>query len=303
MKNIFGFVLVVAFVGCLSFVGYKAIKYYKEPVPQAINIRTVLEKEMGGLKDGISGTENSRSVLENVAEDSVELDEIDNNIIDENIAISGVDEMIDSDVGYSGEIVDSGFQSTLPEELNLSAVFYAQAPFGNWDYPWEEACEEASVLLAANAYYGHNWTASQFNDEILKLVDWEVETFGDYVHTTVAQTSQILTEYLRLSVKVHENPSYDDIRSIIANGHLIVAPFAGKLLYNPFYKNGGPVYHMMLIKGYKNGDKIITHDVGTRRGEDYVYKWGVLDNALHDYDEPIESGAQKIIEILPPVNE
>ncbi len=61
----------------------------------------------------------------------------------------------------------------LPKELNLDAPFYSQAPFGNWDFPWQEACEEASILLAANVYHNKQWTREQFNQEILDMVDWQ----------------------------------------------------------------------------------------------------------------------------------
>ena len=84
--------------------------------------------------------------------------------------------------------------------------------------------------------------------------------------------------------------------------------FEGKVIGNPNYKNGGPVYHAMVIKGYedKTADpgsvqKIITHDVGTRKGEDYVYKWSTLQNALHDWNEPMKNGAKRMLEVLPPV--
>jgi len=190
----------------------------------------------------------------------------------------------------------------IPDELNLAAPFYAQAPFGDWSYPWQEACEEASVLLVANAYKNTQWTRDQFKQEILNLVDWEIKNFGAYEHTDVKQTAKILTDYLGLKIIIHENPTFDDIKRILARGHLIVMTFAGKKLGNPFFTNGGPVYHAMVAKGYKEGDKLIFHDVGTRRGEDYVYKWSVISNALHDYAEPIDIGAKRIIEVLPPEN-
>lgn len=190
----------------------------------------------------------------------------------------------------------------LPPSLNLEAPFYSQAPFGNWDYPWQEACEEAAVLLAANAYFDHQWTKEQFNEEILAIVDWEIETFGYYEHTNVDQTAYMLEEYLGLETVIHEDPTLEDVQKILASGHLMVMPFAGKELENPFFTNGGPNYHVMLIKGYKEGEKIITHEVGTRRGEDYVYSWDVIENSLHDYAEPIQKGAKRFIEVLPPQN-
>jgi hypothetical protein len=102
-----------------------------------------------------------------------------------------------------------------PQELNLDAPFYSQAPFSNWDFPWQEACEEASILLAANVYWKHNWTRDEFNTQILNMVDWQEEKFGTYLDTTVAQTAQIVNEYLKLETLTHENPTYDDVVEIL----------------------------------------------------------------------------------------
>ncbi len=187
-----------------------------------------------------------------------------------------------------------------PEELNLEMAFYAQAPFGNWDYPWQEACEEASILLVANEYYAHNWSADQFNQEILELVEWQKERFGDYWHTTADQTAEMARTQLGLESVLHENPTVEDIQNILAKGHFIVAFFDGKTLENPFFTNGGPVYHVLVVKGYKANGGIITHDVGTRRGADYVYTWETFDTSLHDYAVPMQSGTPVILEMLPP---
>ncbi len=130
-------------------------------------------------------------------------------------------------------------------------------------------------------------------------MEWEKDYFGDYKHTTVAQTAEFFDKYLGLKTIIHENPTFEDVQKILAKGHLIAMPFAGKMLGNPNYKNGGPIYHMMVVKGYKKGQKIITNDVGTRNGENYVYTWKVAQNALHDYDEPIQNGVKRMIEVLP----
>lgn len=188
-----------------------------------------------------------------------------------------------------------------PSELNLSSTFYPQAPDADWSMPWQEACEEASTLLVANTVLDHGWSRAEFRAEILKLVAWENEQFGDYEHTSVAQTERILNDYLHLRTVVHEDPSFADVQRIITRGHFIVATFSGKDLGNPFYTDGGPVYHAMVIKGYKaDGQRVIVSDVGTRRGEDYVYRWSTIQGALHDYAEPIQSGPRRFIEVLPP---
>ncbi|MCC7432778.1 C39 family peptidase [Candidatus Peregrinibacteria bacterium] len=187
-----------------------------------------------------------------------------------------------------------------PTELNLKLTFYSQAPFADWSMPWQEACEEASILLVANSYFQHNWNRTEFNQQILDLVEWEKKRFGQYEHTNVEEMQAMLKEYFQLESIVHENPTLEDIKKILAQGHLIVAPFGGKILGNPNYTNGGPAYHAMVIKGYTKEGKVITHDVGTRKGEDYVYTWEKINTALHDYAEPIEQGPKRLIEVLPP---
>lgn len=189
----------------------------------------------------------------------------------------------------------------LPSELNIELPFYTQAPYGNWDYPWQEACEEASILLVANLYKDMNLDLENYNNALLTLVDWEMETFGAYEHTTVEQTIQMLEENFGLEGVAHENPTFEDMQEILAKGHLIVAPFAGKELNNPNFRNGGPIYHMLVIKGYDaEKHQVVTHDVGTRNGEDYVYSWSTIQNALHDWhDDDILLGTKQFIEVLP----
>jgi hypothetical protein len=186
--------------------------------------------------------------------------------------------------------------------LNIDIPFYTQAPHSDWDYPWQEACEEASVLLVANAFNNLQLGLEAYNTELLRLVDWEMETFGAYEHTTVEQTTQMMTDNYELETLVHEDPSFSDIQSILDSGNLIIAPFAGKLLGNPNFQNGGPNYHMLVIKGYDSEKmQIVTHDVGTRNGENYVYNWDTIELSLHDWhDDDILEGKSRIIEVLQP---
>ena len=199
------------------------------------------------------------------------------------------------------EEVETPSEDPLPTSLNIDMPFYTQAPFSNWDYPWQEACEEASSALVANLYLEKNWTRESFNEELLRLVDYEMEAFGAYEHTSVEQTVQMIQDNYGLKTVVHENPSYEDLQKTLASGHLIIAPLAGKLLGNPNFTNGGPTYHMLVIKGYDSTqNQVVTHDVGTRNGADYVYSWSVIQNALHDWHEgDITLGTPRWIEVYP----
>ncbi len=99
-----------------------------------------------------------------------------------------------------------------PAELNLELAFFTQAPYSNWDYPWQEACEEASVLLVANKLLTLDLNTEAYNSELLDIVNWEINRFGAYEHTTVEQTTEILKERYDLETKIHENPTFEDIQ-------------------------------------------------------------------------------------------
>jgi len=198
--------------------------------------------------------------------------------------------------------VDTEVLIETPESMNIEIPFFTQAPHSNWDYPWQEACEEASVLLVANDYQDLQLDADGFNEGLLALVDWEMDTYGAYEHTTVQQTLEMMNENYGLEGVIHDNPSFESIQDIISNGNLIIAPFAGKYLGNPNFRNGGPTYHMLVIKGY-DAEKmqVVTHDVGTRNGEDYVYSWETINLALHDWhDDDILEGTPRFIEVIRP---
>lgn len=184
----------------------------------------------------------------------------------------------------------------LPSEINLNVPFYAQAPEGDWSLPWQEACEESSLVLAHAYATGQSPSLAEFKNQVLAMVDWQNETFGDYEHTTVDQTAQMLEEFLGFNnYQVLESPTIDQLKKELAAGHVIVAPFAGRQLGNPFYSGEGPRYHMLVVRGYDEAN-FITNDVGTRRGENFIYPHEKFMNALHDWhDSDMSLGGKKVI--------
>ena len=186
--------------------------------------------------------------------------------------------------------------------VNLSVPFYSQAPYGDWGMPYQEACEEASLLLAWYYVNGEWPSIDEFEADELAMVDWEVSYFGQYEHTTIEQTAEMASEYLGWdSWEILENPTVEDLKREIWEGNPIVAPFAGRYLGNPYFTGLGPVYHMLVIKGYDD-QEFITNDVGTRHGENFTYSYNTLINALHDWDdsaayddEGILNGAKKVL--------
>lgn len=179
--------------------------------------------------------------------------------------------------------------------------FTPQAPHAVWDALHEDACEEAAVLMAAR--YASGERSGLINPdtaeaEIQKIVAWERDKFGYFEDTTVEQTAQILREYYGLNnVSVRHDISISDIKKELGQGKLVIVPAAGRLLGNPFFKQPGPIYHMLLLIGYTK-DTIITNDPGTKRGEGFRYKNETLYHAIHDWtgnDDTIETGRKVMI--------
>lgn len=190
----------------------------------------------------------------------------------------------------------------LPSEANLDVPFTTQAPYQNWDYPYQEACEEASIIMADAFYRGKS---GKISDEDAKraidaIVAYENKTLGFYKDTDAEQTAEVIKGYFGYEdVLVRPVKSADDIRRVVANGYPVILPAAGKLLKNPNFRNGGPLYHMLVVKGYTK-DRFITNDPGTRRGADYTYAVDVLMNAIHDWNGgDVTNGAKLMIVILP----
>jgi len=180
--------------------------------------------------------------------------------------------------------------------INLRMAFMIQAPQQIWDDLHGEACEEASSIMLA-AYYENEAeiTLEEAEARIINAVTYEAETFGYHLDTTAAETAQMLREHFGVSgAQVFEIDSIDDIKLRLNAGHPVIVPAYGKALGNPNFRNGGPLYHMMVIKGYTD-THFITNDPGTRRGANYVYDFETLWNAIHDWNDGDVPNGQKVM--------
>ncbi len=117
---------------------------------------------------------------------------------------------------------------------------------------------------------------------------------------TVAQTGIVAEQlYGYNRVKVFTNPTIDQIKAELAAGHPVIVPAAGQQLGNPYFTAPGPVYHMLLIRGY-TADGFITNDPGTRRGEGFVYAFDDLMSAMHDWNaQDINQGQKAVLVVYP----
>lgn len=174
----------------------------------------------------------------------------------------------------------------IPDKFLLNVPFTSQAPFGVWDPVHNDACEEAALVMAEHWANGHLLNATIADKEILDAVAWEAKTWGKQYELTAARMMTLGKEFFGLkNVKVLMEPTIDDIKSELSQSNLVLVPVAGRLLGNPYYRRPGPIYHILVIKGY-NEQEFITNDAGTRRGEGYRYSYQTLFNAAHDWPYP-----------------
>ncbi len=191
----------------------------------------------------------------------------------------------------SGSSVSSSTDSDLPAEVNLAVPFTSQAPFANWDEVHEDTCEEASVLMVHAFYEGqaHGTIDPNVAEDVLQdMVESENLIFGYFKDTTAAETARFAeTYYNHERVEVLDNPSVEMLKRHLADGHPVIVPAAGRILANPFFSGIGPIYHMLVLKGYTE-DGFIVNDPGTRRGADWVYEYEHLMSSIHDWVVPDE---------------
>ncbi|MCX6715329.1 MAG: C39 family peptidase [Candidatus Uhrbacteria bacterium] len=192
----------------------------------------------------------------------------------------------------------------IAEELNLAVPFTSQAPTGNWAEPYQDSCEEASVLMAHEYYAGNKSKVIDpvsAETSLQEIVALENKLFGYYIDTTAAQTAQFAEkEYGYAKSELILNPTVIQIKEYLNKGEPVLVPAAAQLLKNPYFTPPGPVYHMLVIRGYTKDNKFITNDPGTKHGEAYLYSFDTILNAMHDWDAKDILSGKKVILILHP---
>lgn len=193
--------------------------------------------------------------------------------------------------------------STLPSEVNLAVPFLPQAPKQNWDMPYQEACEEASLIMADAYFSGRTkkFEPEEGDRAILDLVAFE-ERRGLAADITAEEAKTIIPAYFsKRQARVLVRPTKEALRSLLARGIPIIVPADGKALQNPNFRNGGPKYHMLILKGYLPDGRWITNDPGTRKGADYLYDQDILWNAIRDWNGGDVKSAIPMVIVMEPI--
>lgn len=197
------------------------------------------------------------------------------------------------------------FKEKLPSQYLISNVpFSPQAPYGFWDELHNNACEEASIIMAEFWLKKKQLNPHLAEQEILKMVRFQKRLFNGHFDLNINQTLELGKKFYHWqTAKILKNVSLDDLKKEIAQNKIIIAPFAGRLLKNPYFRGQGPYYHMLVIIGFDEEKKeFIVNDPGTKRGKNFPYSYKNLYQALHDWpgkNKDILKGEKNIIVISP----
>ncbi len=194
------------------------------------------------------------------------------------------EEIIMPDIDRAIVIAPTNESKVPPNTVLLDVPFTSQAPFANWSMPYQEACEEAALIMARAYLENHNLNPESMDKQILAMVEWE--KLNKYpIDLDIKEVAEIAKSLYNFKSEIYydRDVSIENIKKILALGHPIIIPAAGQLLGNPNFTGAGPAYHMLVIVGYDENN-FITNDPGTRHGKNYRYSYGTLLNAIHDWN-------------------
>jgi hypothetical protein len=163
--------------------------------------------------------------------------------------------------------------------------FVSQAPLGSWaDNRFQNACEEASLLMAMGWVRGQSYSPQEAERELLAMADFEQVHYGFYEDTSARDTARLMKDYFKhAQVRVEEDITVDDILRGLTEG-VVIVPVNGRILMNPYYTPPGPLQHMLVVVGYDSlSNEFITNDSGTRHGKNFRYSKNRLQQSLQDY--------------------
>ena len=189
---------------------------------------------------------------------------------------------------------------SLAANVSLSVPFTSQAPYEDWSAPYQEACEEAALLMIDAYMQGTTLPASVANEKILSLTD-AVAKAGYGESMTIAELATFVQQWYGFRSRIIEDVTVESIKEELRAGHPVIVPAAGKELQNPYFSGGGPWYHMLVITGFDE-DEFITNDPGTALGHGFRYQQDHLLSAIHDWtgQEQTISEGKKVMLILEP---
>ena len=173
----------------------------------------------------------------------------------------------------------SAFIKTVP--------YTVQAPFGVWDSAHEEYCEAAAVLMVG-LYMGGDRRSrippAEADKSMATIVAWERGTWPGVKDLTLDKVGQDGVHFYGLQPNL-EPATFANVQMEIAAGRPVIIPVMthgapGGQKIAPNYGSVN-VYHVLVIVGYDaTKQTVTTNDAGISQGQNYVYRWSILESAM-----------------------
>lgn len=179
--------------------------------------------------------------------------------------------------------------------VNLSVPFIPEAPDGVMVKPWNNSCEEASLVMLDEYYSGNkNSTVSKalVKKLMLNYINIENKIFGYNGNTDAKEMAKLANEYSKYyEARVITNPTLEQIKKELESGRPIIALIYGFKLNNPRiqFLRTGSYYHTFVIKGFdEKTEEFIVNDNGDlKKGLDLRYNYDTIMGALVDYSHKL----------------
>ncbi|MDD3284257.1 MAG: C39 family peptidase [Patescibacteria group bacterium] len=228
--------------------------------------------------------------LNEINSSGADLGENSKNILNENVEMIHESSLRDdiNTTNNNNEIVPNPRPQT-KLEINLKIPFTIQSPDQKWDEDYKEGCEEASILMVYSFLENKDITVESAMKDIGDMISWQKESFGSQFDLSATTTIELAENFFNVSGEIIEFNSIEDMKDILSSGVPLILPTAGRELKNPNFKGVGPLYHMLVVKGFTKEGMMITNDPGTRKGKDYIYDENILWNAIADWDSGLKN--------------
>ena len=166
----------------------------------------------------------------------------------------------------------------------LKISFTSQSPFGDWSQPWQDACEESSLVMVDSFYHDRELNNDIAEQAILNVLKMKEKYYGVSLDENAEQIAGMINNFFSWEARVVENATLEQMKKELDEGRPIILPTDGKQLNNPNFLNGGPDYHVIVLSGYNEKKKVfISQDPGTQKGHNYEYSYQTIMSAMHDF--------------------
>lgn len=186
--------------------------------------------------------------------------------------------------------------------IKLNVPYTSEIPTGSWVAPWNNACEEASIVMINSYYFGNSsMTKSTAIESMKPLFTIENKIFGSNADTDATRTARLINEYTDFTATIKTNPTLEEIKKEIDNGNPVITFHYAKDLPNKNHRwrVGGSYYHVMALIGYDDEKKeFIFNDSGDPiTGGGYRYTYDAIMKSLHDFDHKLRkaNGPARVI--------